>query len=88
MDPMDRKYRPYYVFLSLAVMTFSVFVYWQRTNSSAGHKVLMIAPIAIGCLVTSIWALIAKTVPAVRCAWVANLGTFVAFEVVRMLHLR
>ena len=88
MDPMDRKYRPYYVLLSLAVMAFSVFVYWQRTNSSAVHKVTMIAPIAIGCLAASGWALVAKTVPSVRCAWVANLGTFVAFEVVRMLHLR
>jgi hypothetical protein len=86
MDPMDRKYRPYYVLLSLLVMAFSVFVYWQKTNGSAAHKVTTIVPITVGCLVVSIWALVAKTEPSTRCAWVANLVTFLGFEMVRFLH--
>jgi hypothetical protein len=50
------------------------------------HKVTMIVPITVGCLIVSIWALIAKTEPSTRCAWVANLVTFVGFEMIRFLH--
>jgi hypothetical protein len=86
MNTMDRESQPYYVFLSLALMAFSVFVYWQKTHASAGHKLWMIVPATVGCLILSIWAFLVKTEPSSRLAWVANLGTFVVFEMIMFLH--
>jgi hypothetical protein len=60
-------------------------VYWQKTAASTEHKVLLIAPITLVCLIASVRALIAKTEPSTRVAWVANMGTFIAFEVIQFM---
>jgi hypothetical protein len=79
------KNKPYFVWLSLALMTLGAFVYWQKGAASAQHKVLLIVPIALVCLIASGRALIAKTEPSTRVAWVANMGTFIAFEVIQYI---
>ena len=83
---MDRNSRPYYVFFSLALMAFSVFVYWQKTHASAGHKLWMIVPVIVACSIVSIRAFLVKTEPSTHLAWVANLGAFVVFEMIMFLH--
>ena len=35
------KNKPYFVWLSLALMTLGAFVYWQKGAASAQHKVLL-----------------------------------------------
>ena len=80
------KHKALFVWASLFLMGFAGLMLWQRSaTASTAHKILLIAPIALASVIASVKALIEKTDPATRVAYVANMGTFAAFFVIRIM---